>query len=143
MAVAESSSQSQMPQFPKVSSLDLEQVELYYDVVLDELTVLYYGRQRRHSLRAISDNTYTLVDPASDELVGVEFRNFIKRYVPHNPSLGSAITVATILSDETNWQSVSTSEPSSGLLDRLYEQWKRVATPDAHSCARFSGLCNH
>lgn len=129
MAVAESSPQPEAPRFPQVSSLDLKKVELFYDVDLDEFTVLFYGRKRRHLLRAISDNAYALVDPASEDLVGVEFHNFIKRYLPRDPSLGSAISIATILSDELGERHETDSPPAQAPLDQLYERWKRIATP--------------
>lgn len=129
MALASSSAQSEQPEFPRIRSLNLDNVEMFYDVDLDELTVLFYGTQRRHTLRETGDHIYALVDPHSREMVGVELHHFMKRFVPRDPSLGAAVALATILSEEANGTTASMKGHSMGMLDRVYDQWKKIATP--------------
>lgn len=129
MALATKLQDHLQPAFPRVRSLDIDQVEIFYDVDLDEFTVLFYGSKRRHSLKPIGENAYALVDPKTGDLLGIELHAFMKKLVPRDPVLASAMPLATIISDEPMTKRPTVNERPQSLFDHLYDQWKRIATP--------------
>lgn len=88
--------------FPDVQQIDIAKVQVFYDVDLDELTVLYNGTARRHAFHEIDTNVYALVGSNADDVVGFELHQFMKKIVPLHPGFRLAIAVATILSDEAD-----------------------------------------
>jgi hypothetical protein len=120
-----------VPEFPKIRALDPKKIEVRYDSDLDEFMVLFFGRDRPHALHFVDDNLYALIDPKTRELVGMELHNFVKKVVPRHPVFGSALNIATIISDETYGAEKDTSAIAidEGFRYRLYERWKRIVTP--------------
>ncbi len=116
--------------FPNPHTLDLGKVEMLYDADLDELTVLYYGKDRRHSLREIGPNAYALVDLANGQVVGIEAHNFVRKVIPHHPSLGIVLSHATILSEEPSQVSEPRDAPREEPMSR-FREWlvSRIAPP--------------
>lgn len=91
--------------FPDINSIDTKAVEVFYDVDLDELTVLYFGR--RHSLHEIGSNLYALVDMTTGDAVGFEIHQFVKKAIPQHPRLRNALSLATILGNAVNEQALN------------------------------------
>lgn len=117
-------------EFPNPNTLDLDKVEMLYDSDLDELTVLYYGKDRRHSLREIGPNAYALVDMANGQVVGIEAHNFVRKVVPQHPSLGAVLSHATIVSEEQSQDLEPRHVAGEDSRSRLREWLKsRIAPP--------------
>ena len=86
---------------PDIESLDLGKVELYYDVDLDHLTILFNGSDRFISHRERGLHSYLLVDPAARAIAGIEYFDFMKVVVPLNPKLLDALPFATVISGDS------------------------------------------
>lgn len=100
MATQADQSQNQRIWFPDVNDIDTAAVEVFYDADLDELTILFCDKGRRHSLLEIGENRYALVDTETEEVVGFEIHRFMKKTVPQHPEFLHALSVAAILSNE-------------------------------------------
>lgn len=90
-----------IPKQPAYESLDSENVDIIFDLDLDELIVHYYGRSRRHTVHPTTEFTSALIDPVTGELVGIMFNQFLRKVAPGNPNLLGVLRFATVLSGDT------------------------------------------
>lgn len=87
------------PEHPVFEALDPHKVEFVYNADLDELVVLYYGRDRRYSTHPASEHASDLIDPMTGEAVGMMFHSFMMA-VKHSPPVIAVLAFATILGDD-------------------------------------------
>lgn len=85
------------PQQPDPSTLDARKMEFVFDADLDELTILYYGKERRHTVHPMMELTSVLIDPFTGEAVGAMYSHFLKTIVPGDPRTATVLMFAAIL----------------------------------------------
>lgn len=112
------------PQQPDPRTLDARRMEFVFDADLDELTILYYGKERRHSVHPMSALTSVLIDPFTGETVGAMYSQFLKTIVRDDPRTAMVLMFAAILAHG------HLTEPIAQGLDRIPERhagmWQRV-----------------
>lgn len=112
------------PQQPDPSTLDTSKMAFVFDPDLDELTVLYYGKERRHTVHPVTPLSSALIDPVTGEAVGIMYGQFLRTYVSRDPKIALVLMFAAILSGG------QVSEPVvEGLEEEPERQvgfWKRV-----------------
>lgn len=115
------------PKPPQIGSLDPRKVEFLYDVDLDEFVLLYYGRNRRHTVHPVSETQSALIDPVSGEMVGVMYSQFMKTVVPSDPRIIGVLLVASVLAgDHISKPAIEALEPDSDHRPSLRERAGRA-----------------
>ena len=84
-------------QFSDFESINPETFEVYLDIDLDQLTVLFFGRDRRFSVNPRNPVLSVLEDPTTNEVIGISLDRFMKQVLQEHPSMIGLASVATIL----------------------------------------------
>lgn len=82
---------------PSVDRLDPALIDVFLDVDLDELTILFYGRNREHYVHPVSEVLSYLLDVDTDDVVGVAVGCFAARVLHEHPYMRDVIPAATVL----------------------------------------------
>jgi hypothetical protein len=96
---------------PAIETLDLGQVELYYDTVLDHFTLFFFGSERLLSWREDGHYKFVIVDPADNSVAGVEYTHFMKAVVLKNPKLLDSLPFATVISGDSKVTAIQSLSP--------------------------------
>lgn len=96
---------------PPLESLDRDCIEVFYDAALDEMSILFHGREHPNYVDPINDVLASVRDTSSDEVVGVVFSRFLKQVIRDLPESRVFFTDATILTGD------HALKPSSKVLD--------------------------
>lgn len=70
---------------PQYDQLDAGEIDVYLDVDLDELTILFYGRDRDHYVHPANTILSYLLDLETDEVVGISLNRFMRQVVSELP----------------------------------------------------------
>lgn len=84
-------------QFPDVDSIDPSSFEIFLDLDLDQLTVLFYGRNRRYSANPRNDVLSVLEDPKTNEVLGIALDRFAQEVLVEHPEMLAMAAAATVL----------------------------------------------
>ena len=87
-------------ELPSLESLDRHRIEAFYDADLDELSILFYGRDRPNYVDPVNDVLATLHDIESDAVVGVVFSRLLKQVILDLPESRVFFDDATILTGD-------------------------------------------
>lgn len=87
-------------ELPPLESLDPHRIEVFYDADLDEMSILFYGRDKPHYVDPVNDVLSALRDIASDATVGVVFSRFLKQVILDLPESRIFFDDATILTGD-------------------------------------------
>lgn len=128
------------PQQPHPSTLDARKMEFVFDAELDELTILYYGKERRHSVHPMSELTSVLIDPFTGETVGGMYSQFLKTIVPGDPRIAVVLGFAAILAHGHLTEPIAqeldqTPERHAGIWQRVTRAYDALRGAGAHSIA--------
>jgi len=85
------------PQQPDLTKLDARKMAVVFDADLDELTVLFYGKERRHSVHPVTPLGSALIDPVTGEEVGVLYSQFLETIVRGDPRAAMILMFAAVL----------------------------------------------
>jgi len=85
------------PQQPDPHKLDASKLAFVFDADMDELTILYYGKERRHAVHPISPIRSALIDPVTGEEVGVLYSQFLETIVRGDPRTAMILMFAAVL----------------------------------------------
>jgi hypothetical protein len=96
---------------PAIETLDLGQVELYYDTDLDHLTLFFFGSERLLSWREDGHYKFVIVDTADNSVAGVEYTHFMKAVVLKNPKLLDSLPFATVISGDSKVTAIQSLSP--------------------------------
>jgi hypothetical protein len=78
--------------------LDPSKVVLVFDHDLDELTIMFYGKERRHSVHPVAPLSSALIDPMTGETLGIVYSQFLQTFVPRDPKIAVVLMFAEVLS---------------------------------------------
>jgi hypothetical protein len=82
---------------PPFESLDPHIMQVFLDLDLDEISVLYYGRERPAYVHPVNDVFSYLLDMDTDEVVGLSLSQFLKRVIWEHPEMAEMIPLSTVL----------------------------------------------
>ncbi|MDQ3657872.1 MAG: hypothetical protein M3457_22705 [Chloroflexota bacterium] len=85
---------------PPLESLDRNHIEVFYDADLDEMSILFYGREQPNYVDPVNDVLAALRDTGSDVVVGVVFSRFLKQVILDVPESRIFFDDATILTGD-------------------------------------------
>ena len=85
---------------PPLDTLDPHLIEVFYDADLDEMSILFYGRNRPNYVDPINDVLSALRDTESESVVGVVFNRFLKQVILDMPESRVFFDDATILTGD-------------------------------------------
>ena len=74
----------------------------HYDSVSDTYFIFFYGAMEPSISVDVTDTMYALLDPESDDLIGIQIEAFIRTYLPQHPWLGPFTAVLTSPSKPAN-----------------------------------------
>lgn len=100
---------------PDLENMDLGQLQIIFDVDLDELTILFYGIDVPHSVHPLDGNLSDfglLLELDTHRVVGVVSELFTERVVTTYPKLGLLLGIATIIDDDIVFESPSSDQLS-------------------------------
>ncbi len=83
--------------FPTFESIDPSLFEIYLDLDLDQLTVLFYGRNRRYTVNPRNDVLSVLEDPGTNEVLRLSLDRFAQQVLLEHPELLAMAAAATVL----------------------------------------------
>ncbi len=86
--------------FPEFEDIDADAFEVILDVDLDELTVMFYGRNRRHTVRPRNAVLSVLEDPLTGAVLGVTLSRFWKQVLVEHPHMIVMVMAATVLAGD-------------------------------------------
>jgi hypothetical protein len=104
---------------PPLESLDRHRIEVFYDADLDEMSILFYGREHPNYVDPINDVLAALRDTGSDMVVGVVFSRFLKRVILDMPESRIFFDDATILTGDHTLDPASNLPAHPSLATRL------------------------
>lgn len=81
---------------PDLRGIDLHRSVFNYDRDSDILLFYLYGKERPAVAAGGSSNVYALIDPDSEEFLGVQVENFLTRAVKDRPRLLDVLDVAEL-----------------------------------------------
>ena len=81
---------------PDVRGVDLRHVVFNYDRDSDTLLLYLFGKERPAVAAGGSDYVYALIDPDSEEFLGVQVEDFLSRAVKDRPNLIDVLDVAQL-----------------------------------------------
>ncbi len=129
------------PEVPDPKTLDPRQMAFIYDADMDELTILFYGKDRRHSVHPVTDVGSALIDSTTGDVVGVTYSRFFKALIPRDPKLATVLlfTEAIPAGDtEESPEAIPSlpgeeQRPRSGIWERLVAAYRafRDGVPDS------------
>lgn len=90
-------SMSDSIQFPAFESIDPSSFEIFLDLDLDQLTVLFYGRNRRYTANPRNDVLSVLEDPGTNEVLGISLDRFAQQVLVEHPEMLAMAAAATVL----------------------------------------------
>lgn len=82
---------------PNYADLDPREIEAFFDVDMDEFTILFYGRDREHFVHPMNSILSYLVDINTDDVVGVSLSRFLRQVIHEQPQMQADIPLATII----------------------------------------------
>lgn len=85
---------------PPLESLDRHRIEVFHDADLDEMSILFYGREQPNYVDPINNVLAALRDVGSDIVVGVVFSRFLKQVILDVPESRIFFADATILTGD-------------------------------------------
>lgn len=86
--------------FPEFEEIDEDAFEVLLDIDLDQLTVLFYGPERRYSVRPRNPVLSVLEDAKSGDVVGIAFDRFAKQVLIEHPQMILMAMAATVLAGD-------------------------------------------
>ncbi|MBA2469029.1 MAG: hypothetical protein H0V37_06450, partial [Chloroflexia bacterium] len=105
---------------PSLENLDRHRIEAFYDADLDELSILFYGRERPNYVDPVNDVLAALRDIESDAVVGVVFSRFLKQVILDLPESRVFFDDATILTGDHALDRSSNLLPHPSLATRFH-----------------------
>ena len=82
---------------PAYDDLDPSKIEAFFDVDMDEFTILFYGRDREDYVYPMNNVLSFLLDIETDEVVGVSYSRFLRQVIHEHPFMKEDIPLATII----------------------------------------------
>lgn len=138
--------------FPDFDDLNPDLIDFTLDVDLDELMILFYGRDRIHSVHPMNPVLSTLVDPKSGELVGVSLSRFAKQVLVETPHALALAMNATVLAGEDvfapgEFMANGVRRKLSGSVSRgilaAYDSWQESAPPKTDKRSAYEALLQY
>lgn len=121
--------------FPAFEDIDQDAFEVFLDVDLDQLTVMFFGRHRRHSVHPINRVLSTLEDPHTKAVLGVSFDRFAKQVLVEHPQMLSVAMAATVLAGDEifapgDWKVASAPRTFTGRVRSAWQAAVSAAGPE-------------
>jgi hypothetical protein len=85
---------------PSYDDLDPEKIDVFFDVDLDELTILFFGREREHYVHPMNAVLSYLLDMETDEVVGISLNRFMRQVVSELPDSRVFLEDAAIITGD-------------------------------------------
>jgi hypothetical protein len=104
---------------PPYDRIDPAKLEIFFDVDLDEMTILFFGRDRAHYVHPINAVLHYLLDIETDEVVGLTLSRFMAQVVSDLPGSRIFLEDATIISGEHLIPPLHQVAPASSLGGRI------------------------